>query len=251
VFPPSQQEQVRIMIAGSLQGVVTQALMPTADGQGRAPALEILLPDDAVRNLIRQSKVEQIYSVMQTNTSRGMQTLEQSLAELTLRQVITLETAMARRAVPTSSRVCSSAPGSRSSCFRKRTRRLHCASQEGRCCERRAVDLEEGDLVRPQAEGRRRGAYAGSQQRARGDQGAGRRRGDPAAGNARARSHAAEAAAAGAGGGRRREGAVLQARALLLTQAEGAEGAQAGEGEEAEEGQGAEGKAGEGAQAAR
>ena len=76
VFPPSQQEQVRIMIAGSLQGVVTQALLPTADGQGRAPALEILLPDDAVRNLIRQGKVEQIYSIMQTNTSRGMQTME-------------------------------------------------------------------------------------------------------------------------------------------------------------------------------
>jgi twitching motility protein PilT len=96
VFPPSQQEQVRIMIAGSLQGVVTQALLPTADGQGRAPALEILLPDDAVRNLIRQGKVEQIYSVMQTNTSRGMQTMEQSLAELTLRGVITLETALSR-----------------------------------------------------------------------------------------------------------------------------------------------------------
>src|SRR6266545_1550212 len=75
VFPPSQQEQVRIMLAGSLQGVVTQALLPTADGQGRVPALEILLPDDAVRNLIRQGKVEQIYSVMQTNTSRGMQTM--------------------------------------------------------------------------------------------------------------------------------------------------------------------------------
>jgi twitching motility protein PilT len=96
VFPPSQQEQVRIMIAGSLQGVVTQALLPTADGQGRAPALEILLPDDAVRNLIRQGKVEQIYSIMQTNTSRGMQTMEQSLADLTLRGVITLETALSR-----------------------------------------------------------------------------------------------------------------------------------------------------------
>src|SRR5919197_819541 len=78
VFPPEQQEQVRIMIAGSLQGVVTQALLPTADGTGRVAALEVLLPDDAVRNLIRQGKVEQIYSVMQTNTSRGMQTMEQA-----------------------------------------------------------------------------------------------------------------------------------------------------------------------------
>src|ERR671925_2383791 len=68
VFPAEQQEQVRIMIANSLQGVVTQTLLPTADGQGRVAALEILLPDDACRNLIRQSKIEQIYSVMQTNT---------------------------------------------------------------------------------------------------------------------------------------------------------------------------------------
>ena len=69
VFPPEQQEQVRIMIADSLQAVVTQALLPTADGNGRVAALEILLPDDAVRNLIRQAKVEQVYSVMQTNTA--------------------------------------------------------------------------------------------------------------------------------------------------------------------------------------
>src|SRR5438132_11866250 len=85
VFAAEQQEQIRIQIAASLQGVVTQALLPTADGQGRVAALEILLPDDAVRNLIRQGKVEQIYSVMQTSTGRGMQTMEQSLSELTLR----------------------------------------------------------------------------------------------------------------------------------------------------------------------
>src|SRR6058998_51095 len=96
VFPPEGQEQVRIMIANSLQGVVTQTLLPTADGAGRVPALEILLPDDAVRNLIRQGKVEQIYSVMQTNTSRGMQTMEQSLAELILRRVIELEVGLSR-----------------------------------------------------------------------------------------------------------------------------------------------------------
>jgi twitching motility protein PilT len=96
VFPPEQQEQVRIMIAGSLQGVVTQALLPTADGVGRVPALEVLLPDDAVRNLIRQGKVEQIYSVMQTNTSRGMQTMEQSLADLVQRSIVKLEDALSR-----------------------------------------------------------------------------------------------------------------------------------------------------------
>jgi twitching motility protein PilT len=96
VFSPAQQEQVRIMIANSLQGVVTQTLLPTADGQGRVAALEILLPDDAVRNLIRQGKVEQIYSVMQTNTGRGMQTMEQALADLTVRRVVKVEDALNR-----------------------------------------------------------------------------------------------------------------------------------------------------------
>jgi twitching motility protein PilT len=100
VFPPAQQEQVRIQIAGTLQGVVTQSLLPTADGRGRVAALEILFPDDACRNLIRQGKVEQIYSVMQTNSGRGMQTLEQALSELTLRGVITKEIAMGASSRP-------------------------------------------------------------------------------------------------------------------------------------------------------
>jgi twitching motility protein PilT len=100
VFPAEQQEQVRIQIANSLQGVVTQALLPTADGMGRVPALEILLPDDAVRNLIRQGKVEQIYSVMQTNTGRGMQTMEQSLAELITRRVVDVEVGLSRSSRP-------------------------------------------------------------------------------------------------------------------------------------------------------
>ena len=100
VFPAEQQEQIRIQLASSLQGVVTQALIPTADGLGRVPALEVLLPDDAVRNLIRQGKVEQVYSVMQTNSSRGMQTMEQSLADLIQRGVITFEAGLARSSRP-------------------------------------------------------------------------------------------------------------------------------------------------------
>jgi twitching motility protein PilT len=100
VFPPEQQEQVRIMIANSLQGVITQTLLPTADGVGRVPALEVLLPDDAVRNLIRQGKVEQVYSVMQTNTTRGMQTMEQSLADLVQRSIVKLEDALTRSSRP-------------------------------------------------------------------------------------------------------------------------------------------------------
>jgi twitching motility protein PilT len=100
VFPAEQQEQVRIQIAGSLQGVITQALLPTADGKGRVAALEILLPDDAVRNLIRQGKVEQIYSIMQTNTSRGMQTMEQALQELVARRIVDFEGALAVTSKP-------------------------------------------------------------------------------------------------------------------------------------------------------
>jgi twitching motility protein PilT len=95
-FPAEQQQQVRVQLAATLQGVVTQNLMPTADRRGRTAALEILMPDDAVRNLIRQAKIEQIYSVMQTSSGRGMQTMEQSLADLTLRRVITPDVAFSR-----------------------------------------------------------------------------------------------------------------------------------------------------------
>jgi twitching motility protein PilT len=100
VFPAAQQEQVRIQVAATIQGIVTQTLLPTMDGVGRVPALEVLLPDDAVRNLVRQAKTEQIYSVMQTNTKRGMQTLEQSLAELVTSRKVAPEVALSRSSRP-------------------------------------------------------------------------------------------------------------------------------------------------------
>jgi len=100
VFPAAQQNQVRQQLSMTLQGVITQNLMPTADGRSRCPALEVLIPDDAVRNLIRQAKVEQIYSVMQTSTSRGMMTMEQSLADLVQRRQVTPEVAFARSSRP-------------------------------------------------------------------------------------------------------------------------------------------------------
>jgi twitching motility protein PilT len=100
VFPAAQQEQIRVQIAATLQGIVTQTLLPTLDGKGRVAALEILLPDDAVRNLIRQAKVEQIYSVMQTNTSRGMQTLEQAMLGLVRQGKISTEVALGRSSRP-------------------------------------------------------------------------------------------------------------------------------------------------------
>jgi twitching motility protein PilT len=100
VFPAAQQEQVRVQIASTIQGVVTQTLVPTLDGTGRVAACEILFPDDAVRNLIRQGKVEQIYSVMQTGTSKGMQTLEQALAELISRGIVSQDMALSRSSRP-------------------------------------------------------------------------------------------------------------------------------------------------------
>ena len=96
VFPAAQQQQVRVQIAGTLEGIVTQTLLPTADGMGRVAAAEILIPDDAVRNLIRQAKVEQIYSIMQTGSKRGLQTLEQALADLVFKGKVTQEVALER-----------------------------------------------------------------------------------------------------------------------------------------------------------
>jgi twitching motility protein PilT len=100
VFPAEQQGQVRVQLAATLQGIVTQNLVPTADGRGRVAALEILIPDDAVRNLIRQAKIEQVYSVMQTSTARGMMTMEQSLADLVQARTITSEIAFSRSSRP-------------------------------------------------------------------------------------------------------------------------------------------------------
>src|SRR5436190_20682684 len=100
VFPAGQQGQIRTQLAGTLEGVVAQTLLPTADGQGRVAAIEVLRPDDAVRNLVRQAKIEQVYSVMQTGGKKGMQTMEQALAELVLRGVITQDVALGRSSKP-------------------------------------------------------------------------------------------------------------------------------------------------------
>jgi twitching motility protein PilT len=100
VFPAAQQDQVRMQLANSLQGVVTQTLLQKSDGTGRVCALEILFLDDAIRNLIRQGKIEQVYSYMQTGTRRGMQTMEQSLTELVQKRLITVHDAVARSSRP-------------------------------------------------------------------------------------------------------------------------------------------------------
>ena len=100
VFPAAQQDQVRMQLANSLQGIVTQTLLPRSDGGGRVCALEILFLDDAIRNLIRQGKVEQVYSYMQTGTRRGMQTMEQSLASLVERRLVHPLEAISRSSRP-------------------------------------------------------------------------------------------------------------------------------------------------------
>ena len=95
VFPPDQQGQVRMQLAVGLQGIVTQTLLPTADGQGRCVAAEVLVPTPGVRNLIREGKTHQIYSLIQTGGQHGMQTMDASLAGLVRDGKIT----MARRRV--------------------------------------------------------------------------------------------------------------------------------------------------------
>jgi twitching motility protein PilT len=95
-FPPSQQGQVRAQLSVALQGIVTQTLVPTADGAGRCVAAEVLVPTPAVRNLIREAKTHQIYSVLQTGGQHGMQTMDASLAGLVRAGTITRQTAETR-----------------------------------------------------------------------------------------------------------------------------------------------------------
>jgi twitching motility protein PilT len=96
VFPAHQQQQVRVQLAASLQGIVTQQLVPIAGGQGRAVASEVLVATPAIRNLIREGKTHQIYSMMQSGGKYGMQTMDQSLAHLVRNGRVSLEMANER-----------------------------------------------------------------------------------------------------------------------------------------------------------
>src|SRR5499426_4047224 len=96
IFPANQQSQIRTQLSLVLEGIVCQALLPKADGKGRVASLEILVPTPAIRNLIRDDKVHQIYGAMQTGQEKlGMQTGNQSLASLYMKRLISLETALA------------------------------------------------------------------------------------------------------------------------------------------------------------
>ncbi len=101
VFPSNQQQQTRAQLSFVLEGVLSQLLIPRADGKGRVVALEIMIPNAAIRNLIREDKIHQIYSQMQVGQSKfGMQTMNQSFMNLYARRLITLEEALGRSQEP-------------------------------------------------------------------------------------------------------------------------------------------------------
>src|SRR6266508_3143906 len=95
-FPPHQQQQIRVQLSTTLQGVVTQQLLQTIDGKGRVVAEEILVVTPAVRNLIREAKVHQIYSAMQAGGRFGMRTMDHSLAVLVREGKVSRELALQR-----------------------------------------------------------------------------------------------------------------------------------------------------------
>ncbi|MGR6836438.1 type IV pilus twitching motility protein PilT [Syntrophomonas erecta] len=100
VFPPHQQQHVRIQLANCLQGIISQQLVPRIDGKGRIVAAEVLVANTAIKNLIRENKVHQIYSAIQTGSTSGMVTMEKSLTRLYQKGLISLEEAK-KRAVST------------------------------------------------------------------------------------------------------------------------------------------------------
>jgi twitching motility protein PilT len=97
VFPAHQQPQIRAQLSMVLEGIMCQALLPRGDGRGRIMVMEILIPNAAIRNLMREDKIHQIYSAMQAGQSQsGMQTFNQALAQAYFNKAVTLETALAR-----------------------------------------------------------------------------------------------------------------------------------------------------------
>ena len=112
VFPTTQQSQVRAQLSLVLEGVLSQQLIPTTDGRGRVMSLEIMVTTPAVRNLIREEKIHQIYSSMQAGQKFGMQTMNQSLLELVQKRKITREEALNRSMLPEElSQLLGSVPG--------------------------------------------------------------------------------------------------------------------------------------------
>ena len=119
VFPPHQQEQIRVQLSFVLEGILSQQLIAKKSGKGRVLAIELLVPNPAIRNLIREDKIQQIYSMMQTGAAKsGMQTMNQSLIELYSKGHLSYEDAVSRSPVPEElmtmlQRLSSSAPSGR------------------------------------------------------------------------------------------------------------------------------------------
>jgi twitching motility protein PilT len=101
VFPPEQQEQIRAQLAGTLQAVVSQTLLPLADRPGRVPAFEIMLATPAIRALVREAKTHQVYSMIETGSEMGMISLDQYLLSLLQKKTVSLEHALAKSSNPT------------------------------------------------------------------------------------------------------------------------------------------------------
>jgi twitching motility protein PilT len=101
VFPPYQQSQIRALLSFVLEGVISQQLVQTADGKGRVMMCEVLVPTSAIRNLIREDKLHQVYGAMQTGQGEhGMQTMSQSLLAAFKNGLITKNEAIARAVYP-------------------------------------------------------------------------------------------------------------------------------------------------------
>lgn len=96
VFPPHQQQQVKLQLADCLQGVISQLLLPCASGSGRVLACEVMIATPGIRNLIREQEIEQIPTLMQTGSQYGMKTMDKSLKELTQQGLITLDVAISK-----------------------------------------------------------------------------------------------------------------------------------------------------------
>jgi twitching motility protein PilT len=96
VFPPHQQQQIKLQLADCLQGVVSQLLLPRASGHGRILATEVMVGTPAVRNLIREQELEQLLTIIQTGSQYGMKTMDKSLKELYQQGIITLDVAMSK-----------------------------------------------------------------------------------------------------------------------------------------------------------
>lgn len=100
VFPPHQQTQVRIQLAGCIQGIISQQLLPRVNGKGRIPAIEVMIANNAIRNLIREGKSYQVYNVMQTSLTEGMVTMDRALLDLYRDGQVSWEEAQARAIDP-------------------------------------------------------------------------------------------------------------------------------------------------------